>query len=122
MILTSNEILSAVITAVISNKQSDREDACKLIQGHILAVEAERDAREEESERKHAALVHAVSVIQTWHNMGIHDSFSASELWDIYWSNAPEMKPIREAMMSSCLRMGEEQRGGPLRNEGRFKS
>jgi regulator of replication initiation timing len=110
MILTSKEILSAVITAVMSNKQSDRDDACRLIQGHILAVEAERDAREEECERKHAALVHAVSVIQTWHNMGIHESFSASELWDIYWRNAPEMKPIREAMMSSCLRMGEKQR------------
>jgi hypothetical protein len=44
VILTSKEILSAVITAVMSNKQSDRDDACKLLQGHILAVEAERDA------------------------------------------------------------------------------
>jgi hypothetical protein len=44
-----------------------------------------------------AALVHAVSVIQTWHNADIPES-QRSELWDIYWRNAPEMKPIREAL------------------------
>jgi hypothetical protein len=44
-----------------------------------------------------AALVHAVSVIQTWHNMDIPER-DRSGLWDIYWRNAPEMKPIREAL------------------------
>jgi hypothetical protein len=41
-----------------------------------------------------AALVHAVSVIQTWHNMGIPKK-DRSALWDIYWRNSPEMQPIR---------------------------
>jgi hypothetical protein len=44
-----------------------------------------------------AALVHAVSVIQTWHNADVPES-QRSELWDIYWRNSPEMKPIREAL------------------------
>lgn len=43
------------------------------------------------------ALVHAVSVIQTWHNMDIPEK-ERSGLWDIYWRNAPEMKPIRAAL------------------------
>jgi hypothetical protein len=45
-----------------------------------------------------AALVHAVEVIQTWHNMDIRPRSACSELWDIYWKNAPEMKPIRTAL------------------------
>lgn len=44
-----------------------------------------------------AALVKAVEVIQGWHNMGI-PAGNRSELWDIYWRNAPEMKLIREAL------------------------
>jgi hypothetical protein len=53
MILTSKEILSAVITAVMSNKQSDRDDACKLLQGHILAVEAELAECRNSRQREH---------------------------------------------------------------------
>jgi hypothetical protein len=44
-----------------------------------------------------AALIGAIEVIQTWHNMGLAGKH-ASEMWDIYWRNAPEMKPIREAL------------------------
>lgn len=44
-----------------------------------------------------AALVKAVEVIQSWHNLECGKK-KASELWDIYWRNSPEMKPIREAL------------------------
>lgn len=54
------------------------------------------DARNE-IERLRAALVKSVAVIQTWHNQGIPVR-ECSKLWDIYWRNAPEMKPIREAL------------------------
>ncbi len=37
--LTDKELMSAVITCVMSGKQSDRDDACRLLQGHIRAVE-----------------------------------------------------------------------------------
>jgi hypothetical protein len=43
------------------------------------------------------ALVHAVSVIQTWHNMSIPKA-QRSELWDTYWKSAPEMVAIRNAL------------------------
>lgn len=43
------------------------------------------------------ALVHAVGVIQTWHNVDVPEK-DRSGLWDIYWLNAPEMKPIRSAL------------------------
>jgi len=45
------------------------------------------------------ALVHAVSVIQDWHNMGVATK-EASHLWDIYWRNAPELTPIRAALVT----------------------
>ena len=50
-----------------------------------------------EVERLRAALVASVEVIQVWHNMEIPKK-ERSTLWDIYWRNAPEMKPIREAL------------------------
>ena len=37
--LTDKELMSAVITCVMSGKQADRDDACRLLQGHIRAVE-----------------------------------------------------------------------------------
>lgn len=46
-----------------------------------------------------AALVHSVSVIQTWHNMNVPPK-QVSALWDLYWLNAPELKQIREALAS----------------------
>jgi len=59
---------------------------------YVMACDHER-----EIERLRAALVHSVSVIQTWHNMEIPVK-QRSDLWDIYWRNAPEMKQIREAL------------------------
>jgi len=41
-------------------------------------------------------LLKAVETIQGWHNIGAGKK--ASELWDIYWRNAPEMKQIRAAL------------------------
>jgi hypothetical protein len=55
-----------------------------------IAMTAERD-------RLREALVHSVTVIQGWHNMGVPEK-QRSELWDIYWRNAPELKPIRAAL------------------------
>lgn len=50
-ILTDKDLLSSVITAVMSGKQSERDDACRKLQRHIIAVEDERDNREAECER-----------------------------------------------------------------------
>ncbi len=54
----------------------------------------------EHIEQLRAALVHSVSVIQTWHNMEIPGK-ERSKLWDIYWRNAPEMRQIREALANA---------------------
>jgi hypothetical protein len=82
---------------------------------NVVAHEQERSAREEysracidwqrveigrligEVERLRAVLVKSVAAIRTWHNQGIPVR-ECSKLWDIYWRNAPEMKPIREAL------------------------
>ena len=57
------------------------------------------DARAE-IEKLRETLVGAVDVIRTWHNMGLPEKGpgSASSMWDIYWRNAPEIRPIREAL------------------------
>ena len=54
-------------------------------------------------ERLGEVLVHAVSVIQGWHNMGVPEK-QRSQLWDIYWRISPEMKPIREALAGQVER------------------
>ena len=51
----------------------------------------------EERDRLREALVHSVTVIQDWHNMDMPQK-QRSDLWDIYWRNAPEMKKIRAAL------------------------
>jgi len=66
-----------------------------------LAVKRVTANAADEIERLRAALVHSVSVVQTWHNMEIPQK-QRSELWDIYWRNAPEMKPIREALRGNA--------------------
>ena len=50
-VLTDKELTSAVITAVMSGNQSERDAAVLKLQGHILRVEEERDQREAECER-----------------------------------------------------------------------
>lgn len=50
-ILTDKDLLSAVITAVMSGKQAERDEAVRKLQRHILRVEEERDQREAECER-----------------------------------------------------------------------
>lgn len=58
-VLDEKEQAAAIITCVMSDKQWERDDAARKIQRHILAVEAERDAREAEcealSDRAHMA-------------------------------------------------------------------
>lgn len=57
-ILTDKELMSAIITAVMSGVQSDRNDALRKVQRHIIRVEQERDEREAECEHtsEHRAL------------------------------------------------------------------
>lgn len=58
-VLGEKEQAAAIITCVMSGKQWERDDAARKIQRHILAIEAERDAREAEcealSDRAHMA-------------------------------------------------------------------
>ncbi len=44
-----------------------------------------------------SALEHSVGVIKVWHNM---DGAAAEAVWPIYYQNAPEMAPIRDAIPS----------------------
>ena len=57
-ILADKELMSAIITAVMSSVQSDRDDALRKVQRHIIRVEQERDEREAECEHtsEHRAL------------------------------------------------------------------
>ena len=57
-ILTNKELVSAIVTAVMSKVQSDRDDALRKVQRHIIRVEQERDEREAECEHtsEHRAL------------------------------------------------------------------
>ncbi len=52
-----------------------------------------------------AALIAAVKVIHTWHNLqgagrppGPGLARMLDDAWHIYWRNSPEMAPIREAL------------------------
>ena len=60
-ILTDKELLSAIITGVMSSSQSDRNDALRKVQRHIIRVEQERDELETECEHtsEHRALAEA---------------------------------------------------------------
>lgn len=42
-ILTNKELVSAIVTAAMSKVQSDRDDALRKVQRHIIRVEQERD-------------------------------------------------------------------------------
>lgn len=52
IVLDDKELVSSIITAVMSNNQSERDGAVLKIQRHILRVEEERDEREAEAERR----------------------------------------------------------------------
>jgi hypothetical protein len=71
----------------------DEIEQLERIRANYQTVCVEKDR---EIERLRAALENAVDVIETWHNMG-----GASGVWDIYYRNAPEMKPIREALTAA---------------------
>jgi hypothetical protein len=45
-----------------------------------------------------AKLKEAVQVIQAWHNMNERNEDQAKRMWDIYYTMAPEMRPIRELL------------------------
>lgn len=50
-VLEDKELCSAIVVAVMSAKQSERDAAVLKLQKHILAIEEERDDRESECER-----------------------------------------------------------------------
>lgn len=57
------------------------------------------------TEQLHAALTKAVELIKQWHNMQAEVNFVKKPViehtWQLYWNNAPELKPIREALEAS---------------------
>lgn len=81
-------------------------------------LEDPRDARIAALE---AALRKSVETIQVWHNMRMSGK-QASEMWDIYWRNAPEMKQIRETLTASetdlcnCF-IGKDNTGCPVHGD-----
>ena len=85
--LTSN--LSAELRNPAYNDESD---------GHVrLRAADEIDRLTADNKVLREALVGAVDCIRDWHNMGVPQK-ERSQLWDIYWRNAPEMKAIRAAL------------------------
>lgn len=58
----------------------------------VEALKAQEEAQLD-AKQKRDALLKAVEVIKTWHNMDGSDS-----VWTIYLENSPEMKPIHEAI------------------------
>lgn len=64
-----------------------------------MAGESERDCLLRERDELRTALELAVKSIRSWHGMGAgkHEA----EMWELYWSNAPEMKPIRAILAKS---------------------
>jgi hypothetical protein len=61
------------------------------------AIKAGVEKMEREHAEMHSALAAAVPIIKGWHNFGVQDG-SELDVWQIYYDNAPEMKPIREAL------------------------
>jgi hypothetical protein len=48
-------------------------------------------------EQWRGTLIAAVKIIKDWHNIRL-GLCHQQEAWSIYWRNAPEMAPIREAL------------------------
>lgn len=106
--LTSN--LSAELRNPAYNDESDGHvrlraaDEIDRLTADLRAEERGQDNLRREIDRLTAdnkvlreALVGAVDCIREWHNMGVPQK-ERSQLWDIYWRNAPEMKAIRAAL------------------------
>lgn len=75
----------------------DYTDVVRTNLGNRMQLRSSLTAKDEHASAMRKAIVQAVEVIQVWHNMGMSGKV-ASDAWDIYWRNAPEMKPIREAL------------------------
>lgn len=75
----------------------DAGDEFQRLFGYAMELSLALTAEAKQAERLRQALVHSVSLIQEWHNIGMSPKV-ASDTWDIYWRNAPELKPIRAAM------------------------
>jgi hypothetical protein len=81
----------------IPDGHTENCDIWKLEKKHQEFIAKEYNTLLTERDRLRVALLGAVEAIQTWHNMGM-SAQQASSMWDIYWRNAPEMRPIREAL------------------------
>jgi hypothetical protein len=83
--------------------RNERGEECVLITvEHYQELSAPRELyktanAEETADQLRAALRASVQHIRQWHGMGI-PAIEESYLWQIYWENSPEMKPIREIL------------------------
>lgn len=99
---SSKELVARWITFELGERCDEYSPHCltcmtwKVFDETDLWPEPQRAADEPNADLR-AALVHAVSVIQTWHNMGVPRR-EQSDMWDIYWRKSPEMQPIRAAL------------------------
>ena len=66
----------------------------------------ERDALSAAMARTMAALEDARGIIRQWHGMGMNDE-AEKRAWEIYYSNSPEMRCIRECLADADRRMRE---------------
>lgn len=67
------------------------------LSGYVETNEVSMKKMQDERNEMRALLLKAVEIIRVWHNQGVPVR-ECSKLWDIYWRNSPEMKPIREGL------------------------
>ncbi len=84
-------------TALIAAKRAEIHNYDWCLRSAAREAKGDRAARETGDEVPRAALLKAVECIQEWHNMGVPRK-DRSNLWDLYWRNAPELREIREAL------------------------
>jgi len=65
----------------------------------LAALEHEVEELRAACARIYGALEKAVSIIRQWHGLKLPDSIE-ERIWNIYFGNAPEMAPIRQALFS----------------------
>jgi len=59
-------------------------------QAYLYAAKKYIELERQRAKALQTGLMAAIDVIKQWHG--------ADDVWDIYFNNAPEMKPIREAL------------------------
>ena len=93
------ELLEEAVDALTKAYQTNDGISAEYVKARLALQDAQHalTAKDEHAAAMRKAVLQAIEVIQGWHNMGMSGKV-ASDTWDIYWRNAPEMKPIREAL------------------------